>query len=89
MRMYDEYDLAANVPFEFGLAPFNNRYQFDFTGTTGSVNIEIDAGGGYRIYETVDLTVTTRLPYSIEIEAKSVQVTPTDNIKMTVCANRI
>lgn len=89
MKMYDEQDLVANTPFEFGLAAFNNRYQFDFTGTTGSVNIEINAGSGYRIYETVDLTALTRLPYSIEIEAKSVKVTPTVNTKMTVCANRI
>ena len=78
-----EYMHKQNLPdaatvLSSGVVPLGRvRHQIDFSGTTGSVNIDIDWGNGFRRVETVDLSNSTRLPFCIEGAARDVRITPT------------
>ena len=53
------------------------RHQLDFSGTTGSVEIAVDCGTGYRAIQTIDLTDVARLPFCFECAVEKIRVTPT------------
>lgn len=86
-------NLVANTPIELvtnGVVPKSRAsHQFDFSGATGSVQIELDAYTGYRLLTTIDLTKTDREPYVVLCEAKSFRVTPTVNTTIGYCTSII
>ena len=65
------------------------RHQLDFSGTTGSVEIAVDFGTGYRAIETVDLTDATRLPFCFECAVEKIKVTPTVVCNMAYYFDRV
>lgn len=77
-------ELAANV-----VPQGRVRHQLDFSGTTGSVAIEVDFGTGYRTIETVDLTLVERLPFCFECAAENIRVTPTVSCNMAYYFDRV
>ena len=81
--------LPATTPVVVNGSSANVRWQFDFTGSTGSVNIEADAGAGFRIYDTILLTDLNRLPYVLEGEFKQFRITATVACDCYICANRV
>ena len=60
-------------------------HQFDFSGTTGNVTIELDAYTGYRLIETVDLTKADREPFVVVCEARAFRVTPSVSTTLAYC----
>lgn len=53
------------------------RHQLDFgTATTGAYTINVDFGTGARGVETVDMTDSERLPYTVEAVVKAIQAVP-------------
>ena len=60
-------------------------HQFDFSGTTGIVNIELDAYTGYRLIETVDLSETDREPFVVVCEARAFRITPSVATNLAYC----
>lgn len=58
------------------------RHQLDFSGTTGTVTIEVDFGTGYRTVEVVDLTVLDRVPYCLEAAVLKFRITPSAQCNM-------
>ena len=83
--------LQANTPIELlagGAVPRSRAsHQFDFSGTSGTVQIELDAYTGYRLLTTIDLTETDREPYVVICEAKSFQITPSVNTTVGYCTS--
>jgi hypothetical protein len=65
------------------------RHQLDFSGTSGTVTIGLNAGAGNRIVETIDLSNTARLPYSVECEAVEFTIVPSVSTTVSYCANRV
>ena len=56
--------IAAAPVLEHPLVPKGrHRHQLDFGGTTGTVQVEVDFGTGYRVITTVDLTIVSRVPF--------------------------
>ena len=64
-----------------------HRHQLDFGGTTGTVQIEIDFGTGYRVITTKDLTVVDRLPFCIEADVEKFRLTPSEAINIAYFVN--
>ena len=62
------------------------RYQFEVKNATdtGTCAVEFDFGEGYRLLETIDLTDTARVPYTIEAWPEAVLVTPSEEMGLTV-----
>lgn len=62
------------------------RYQFEVKNATntGTCAVEFDFGQGYREMETIDLTGTSRGPYTIEAWPTRVRVTPSVEMGLTV-----
>ena len=65
------------------------RHQLDFSGTTGSVAIDVDFGTGYRTIETIDLSDTARLPFCFECAVEKIKVTPTVVCNMAYYFDRV
>ena len=59
------------------------RHQLDFSGTTGTVSVELDAGTGFRAIHTVELSKMDRLPLCLELEAVALRITP--SVQTTMC----
>lgn len=59
------------------------RHQLDFSGTTGTVSVELDAGTGFRAIHTVELSEMDRLPLCLELEAIAFRITP--SVQTTMC----
>ena len=64
-------------------------HQFDFSGTTGEVTIELDAHTGYRTVTTVYLSNTAREPFVVICEAKSFRLTSTVETTVAYCASKV
>ena len=80
MRNYMHLQALTAVATELaaGVVPQGRvRHQLDFSGTTGSVDIAVDCGTGYRTIQTIYLTDTTRLPFCFECAIEKLKVTPT------------
>ena len=62
------------------------RYQFEVKNATntGTCAVEFDFGQGYREMETIDLTDTSRAPYTIEAWPDRVRITPSVEMGLTV-----
>lgn len=77
-------ELAASV-----VPKGRGRHQLDFSGTTGSVDIDIDCGTGHRTVQTIDLTETTRMPFCFECAVEKIKITPTVVCNMAYYFDRV
>lgn len=66
-----------------------NRHQFDFSGTSGTVKLEIDFGTGFRVISDIDLTKTDRVPFVIEAAVRAFRITPDVVSTMAYYANEV
>lgn len=82
--------IAAATVLEPPLVPKGRcRHQLDFSGTTGSVVVEIDFGSGYRTITTVDCTDTARLPFCFECAVTKIRVTPSVSRTLAYYVNQV
>jgi hypothetical protein len=65
------------------------RHQLAFSGSTGTVLVEINAGVGYQSIKTIDLTDATRLPFTFECEVQAIRVSPSVVVDMAYSAQEI
>lgn len=63
--------LTAGTQMPRGLA----RHQFTLGGTTGSATVEVDGGGGFILWKTLDLTVQKDRMFVFEAELDALRVT--------------
>lgn len=66
-----------------------HRHQLDFGGTTGTVQIEIDFGTGYRVIVVVDLTKIDRVPFCVEADVEKFRLTPSASCTMAYFVNAV
>lgn len=78
--MYKATISAATVLEEPLVATGRQRHQIDCSGTTGTLQIEIDFGTGYRTVTTLDLTDLARVPFCIEASIEKIRLTPSAEV---------
>ena len=82
--------ISSATVLESPLVPYGrHRHQLDFSGTSGTVQIEIDFGTGRRLIETVDLSDTSRLPFCIEADLEDFCLTPSVSTTLAYFVNEV
>ena len=82
--------IAAATVIEHPLVPKGrHRHQLDFGGTTGTVQVEVDFGTGYRVITTVDLTIVSRVPFCVEADVEKFRLTPSASRDMAYFVNEV
>ena len=82
--------IAVATVLEHPLVPKGrHRHQLDFGGTTGTVDVEVDFGTGYRLITTVDLTEIDRVPFCVEADVEKFRLTPSASRDMAYFVNEV